>query len=122
MPWTVPPAAAADSFLAAMDDFPLASLDHSIPLLVTLGIPSNESPYNTALEPTLKSQAILVRSDEAPLASEQAKALLGYILDRDASDLPWNGLHDALSKYKFRVRTAGRVCEPPRRIPQMSSR
>jgi hypothetical protein len=92
-----------------MDDFPRASLDHNIPLLVTLGIPSEESPYNAALEPTLKEQATLLRSDEAPLESDQARALLGYVLDRDASDLPWNAMQDALSKYKFRVRTAGRV-------------
>ena len=95
-----------------MDDFPVASLDHNIPLLVTLGIPSDESPYNAALEPTLKDQACLVRSDEAPLESDQARALLDYILDHDASDLPWNGLQDAASKYKFRVRTASRVGQP----------
>ncbi|KAB5566526.1 Gryzun, putative trafficking through golgi-domain-containing protein [Coniochaeta sp. 2T2.1] len=99
-----------------MDDYPRASLDHNVPLLVTLGIPSDESPYNPALEPTLKDQATLVRSEEAPLESDQAQALLGYILDRDASDLPWNGLQDALSKYKFRVRTAARtLLLPPRR-------
>lgn len=92
-----------------MDDFPRASLDHNIPLLVTLGIPSDESPHSAALEGTLKDQATLVRSEEAVVESDQARALLGYILDRDASDLPWNGLQDALSKYKFRVRTAARV-------------
>lgn len=93
----------------AMDDFPRSSLDHNIPLLVTLGIPSDESPYDAALEPALKEQATLVRSDEAPLESDQARALLSYILDRDASDLPWNAMQDAVSKYKFKVRTAARV-------------
>jgi len=94
-----------------MDDFPRASLDHNIPLLVTLGIPSDESPYDASPEPAFKDQATLLRSDEPILDSDQARALLGYILDHDASDLPWNAMQDAVSKYKFRVRTAARVCE-----------
>lgn len=93
----------------AMDEFPRSSLDHNIPLLVTLGIPSDKSPYDAALEPTLRDQATLIRSDEAPLQSDQARALLSYILDRDASDLTWNAMQDAVSKYKFKVRTAARV-------------
>ena len=97
-----------------MDDFPRASLDHNIPLLVTLGISSNESPYDASLEPALKDQATLLRSDEPILESDQARILLSYILDRDASDLPWNAMQDAVSKYKFRVRTAARVCERSR--------
>lgn len=89
-----------------MDDYPSFSLDHNVPLLVTLGIPSDESPHT--LEPGLKDEAILINSQAPPLESDQAQDLLSYILDRDASDLPWNG-RDAAVKYRFRVRTAKRV-------------
>jgi hypothetical protein len=92
-----------------MDDYPRFSLDHNVPLLVTLGVPSEESPYTTDLDPALRADAVAVESQVPSLDSDQAQDLLSYILDRDASDLPWNG-RDAAVKYRFRVRTAERVC------------
>lgn len=90
-----------------MDDYPPFSLDHNIPLLVTLGVQSN-SAYDFTPDPSLKAQAVLLRSEEPSLESDQAQALLKYIQDHDASELPWNG-QDTARRYKFRVRTAARV-------------
>lgn len=92
-----------------MDDYPHFSLDHNVPLLVTLGISSEEASYTPELEPGLKEDGIQITSEAPSLGSDQARDLLAYILDRDASDLPWNG-RDAAAKYRFRVRTADRVC------------
>lgn len=95
-----------------MDDYPAFSLDHNIPLLVTLGVQSS-SDDACAPEPAFKDQAVLIRSAEPKLESDQAQALLRYLQDRDASELPWNG-RDTDRKYRFRVRTAVRVCRMPR--------
>lgn len=95
-----------------MDDYPRFSLDHNVPLLVTLGVPSEESPYTIDVDPALRTDAVPIGSQAPSLDSDQARDLLSYILDRDASDLPWNG-HDAAVKYRFRVRTAERVCWSP---------
>lgn len=94
-----------------MDDYPAFSLDHNTPLLVTLGVQSGLDDAH-AIEPDLKEQAVLIRSAEPNLESDQAKAILRYLQDRDASGLPWNG-RDTDRKYRFRVRTAARVCRMP---------
>ncbi len=90
-----------------MDDYPAYSLDHSIPLLVTLGLPA-DSEEECALDPGLKEQAILLRSELPVVEGEDAAALSRHIRDGDASRSPWNG-RDNTQRYKFRVHTAGRV-------------
>ena len=90
-----------------MDDYPQFSLDHNIPLLVTLGV-APDSSFNTELEPELKEQAILLRSEEPCLESSHARALLTYIKGRDASKTSQQG-EDGPRTYKFRVKSAARV-------------
>ncbi|KAK4176424.1 Gryzun, putative trafficking through golgi-domain-containing protein [Triangularia setosa] len=97
-----------------MDEYPAGSLDHSVPFLLTLGT-SGDITYQSGLSAVLKKQAILIRSELPALDSDQAHALLRYIQNRDASDLPCNG-RDAPKKHRFRVQTAERsILLPPRR-------
>jgi hypothetical protein len=91
-----------------MDEYPPGSLDHSVPFLLTLGTRTG-SPYDPGFSAALKEQAVLIRSDLPPLESDQARALLRYIQERDASQLPCNGREMAARKYRFRVKTAERV-------------
>ncbi len=98
-----------------MDEYPAFSLDLGIPLLVTLGI-APETSYESGLEPGLKEQAILLRSEVPAVDSELARSLLRYIQGKDAAELPWNG-RDEKRAYRFRVRAAERVgC--PRPVPR----
>lgn len=90
-----------------MNEYPPGSLDHSIPFLLTLGV-SGGAIYDSALSPILKEQAILIRSELPTLDDEQAHALLQYIQERDASNLPCNA-KEAAKRYRFRVKTAERV-------------
>ncbi|CAP66642.1 uncharacterized protein PODANS_4_8500, partial [Podospora anserina S mat+] len=90
-----------------MDEYPAGSLDHSVPFLLTLGT-SGDPTYQSGLSAVLKEQAILIRSELPPLDSDQAHALLRYIQNRDASNLPCNG-RDAPKKHRFHVKTAERV-------------
>jgi trafficking protein particle complex subunit 11 len=97
-----------------MDDYPAYSLDHSVPLLLTFGLPSS-SKEDSTLEVALKEEAILIRSELPVVESEQASALSRYIREGDASGLPWNGRDDT-RRYKFRLKSAGRTyLLPPRR-------
>lgn len=91
-----------------MDEYPAGSLDHSVPFLHTLGTRTG-STYDAGLSAALKEQAVLIRSDLPPLESDQARALLRYIQDRDASQLPCNARDAAARKYRFRTKTAERV-------------
>ncbi|KAH6842862.1 Gryzun, putative trafficking through golgi-domain-containing protein [Chaetomium sp. MPI-CAGE-AT-0009] len=98
-----------------MDDYPAGSLDHSIPFLLTLGTRTG-APYDPGLSAALKEQAVLIRSELPPLESDQAHALLRYIQDRDASQIPCNGRDASGRKYRFRIKTAERsLLLPPRR-------
>ncbi|KAK3316352.1 Gryzun, putative trafficking through golgi-domain-containing protein [Apodospora peruviana] len=104
-----------------MDEYPAGSLDHSIPFLLTLGVAAGASDasgatYDSALSPLLlKEQAILIRSEAPALDNDQAHALLRYIQEHDASDLPCNS-RETSRRYRFRVRTAERsILLPPRR-------
>jgi hypothetical protein len=95
-----------------MDEYPAGSLDHSIPFLLTLGTRTN-TPYESGLSAVLKEQAVLIRSELPPLESDQAHALLRYIQDRDASQIPCNGRDASERKYRFRIKTAERVGASP---------
>ncbi|KAK3492892.1 Gryzun, putative trafficking through golgi-domain-containing protein [Neurospora hispaniola] len=100
-----------------MDDYPRGSLDHNIPFLLTLGVspPNSNSAHNPELGKTLKDQAIEVRSDLPTLDLPPAQALLHYIQERDASNLPCIAYEHQL-RYRFRVKSAERsFLLPPRR-------
>lgn len=83
--------------LAVMDEYPPLSLDHNVPLLTILGAPA-EFVDEPTLDFDLKEEAILLRSEPPPVETEQASPLIQYIKHSDAA-----------RKYRFRVRTAGRV-------------
>ncbi|KAH6648110.1 Gryzun, putative trafficking through golgi-domain-containing protein [Truncatella angustata] len=99
-----------------MDDYPAGSLDHNLPLLVVSGLSTGPTkPLLT--DPDLKDQSVLIRSELPPVDSREAKAILRYIQDADATAEPWNP-HDAPRKYKFKVKPIGRdFLLPPRRAP-----
>ncbi|KAK4141105.1 uncharacterized protein C8A04DRAFT_14331 [Dichotomopilus funicola] len=98
-----------------MNDYPAGSLDHNVPFLLTLGT-RTDTPYDAGLPAILKEQAVLIRSDLSPLETDQARALLRYIQDRDAAESPCNGRDAAGRKYRFRIKTAERsLLLPPRR-------
>ncbi|KAL2266132.1 hypothetical protein VTJ83DRAFT_5484 [Remersonia thermophila] len=102
-----------------MDEYPEGSLDNSIPFLLTFGTRTtteeSDSPAAT-LSHALKDEAILIRSELEPLDSDQARAVLRYIKDRDASNLPCSARDSVPRRYRFRVRSAERsILLPPRR-------
>ncbi|KAK1776758.1 Gryzun, putative trafficking through golgi-domain-containing protein [Copromyces sp. CBS 386.78] len=100
-----------------MDDYPRGSLDHNIPFLLTLGVspPNSSSSHNPELSKSIKDQAIHVRSDLPTLDLPPAQALLHYIQERDASNLPCIAYEHQL-RYRFRVKSADRsFLLPPRR-------
>ena len=126
-------AANANTNTNTMDEYPPGSLDHSVPFLLTLGTraPSADSAdstdstgtswaYDARLSAALKDQAVLIRSELAPLESDQALALLRYIQERDASQVPCNSRETAARKYRFRTRTAERVSARLRTSPGAS--
>lgn len=90
-----------------MDGYPAGSLDHNVPFLVVSGL--GTAPTKSLLtDPALREQSILVRSEVAPIDSREAKTILRYIQETDATNLPWNS-RDISKKYKFKIRTIGRV-------------
>lgn len=94
-----------------MDEYPTGSLDHNVPLLVVSGLSTN--PTKSLLtDAKLKEQSILIRSELPPVDSREGKSILHYIQETDATALPWNS-GDAARKYKFKVKTIGRVCTSP---------
>ncbi len=90
-----------------MDDYPPGSLDHNDPLLLVSGLAA--PPTKPSLtDPDLREQGILIRSELSLLDSREAKTVLSYIQERDASALPWNP-QGSSKRYRFRVKTIGRV-------------
>lgn len=95
-----------------MDDYPAYSLDHNVPLLITIGLPppagEKDDGDEWPLGPELKEQATLLRSELPVLAGENAVAFREYLTADDTSVAPWKG-RSSPSRYRFRIRTAGRV-------------
>ncbi|KAI1380321.1 Gryzun, putative trafficking through golgi-domain-containing protein [Hypoxylon crocopeplum] len=101
-----------------MDGYPLGSLDHNVPFLVVSGL-STAPTKSIPTDPSLREQSILVRSELPPIDSREAKIILRFIQERDATNLPWNS-QDSSRRYKFKIRTIGReFLLPPRhaRLP-----
>lgn len=94
--------------VVTMDEYPAFSLDCSNPLLAVLGLRANAT-QERSFDPGLKEQAVLLRSEQPLLYSDQAAALLHCLERRDVSDAPWNARAAAARKYSFRVRSTGRV-------------
>ncbi|KAI1141592.1 Gryzun, putative trafficking through golgi-domain-containing protein [Hypoxylon sp. FL0543] len=97
-----------------MDAYPAGSLDHNVPFLLVSGL-SSASAKSTPTDPLLREQGALVRSELPPIESREAKTILRYIREKDATNLPWNSW-DPSRRYKFKIRTIGReFLLPPRR-------
>lgn len=104
-----------------MDAYPAYSLTQNIPLLVTIGLPTaSDSADDTStwtLDADLKDQATLLRSDLPVLDGEPVAEFSRYISTGDVSGpVPsgtqrWRGRATS-QRYRFRIRTAGRVGEP----------
>ncbi|GKT46403.1 trafficking protein particle complex subunit 12 [Colletotrichum spaethianum] len=97
-----------------MDGYPVGSLDHNIPHIVVAGLtsdPTRDLPLNAEL----RDQALLLRSELPSVESQDAEALIEYIVRQDGRNHPWNG-RDSGKPYKLRVTVAGRsLVLPPRR-------
>ncbi|KAI1777074.1 Gryzun, putative trafficking through golgi-domain-containing protein [Hypoxylon cercidicola] len=97
-----------------MDGYPAGSLDHNVPFLAVSGL-STAPTKPLITDPVLREQSILVRSEVPPIDTREAKAILRYIQETDASGLPWHS-RDNSRRYKFRIRAIGReFLLPPRR-------
>ncbi|ORY61199.1 Gryzun, putative trafficking through golgi-domain-containing protein [Pseudomassariella vexata] len=101
-----------------MDKYPRGSLDHNLPLLVVSGLSTGPTkPLLT--DPDLREQGVLIRSEIPPVESREAKTILQYVQETDATHLPWHS-RDVSRKHKFKIRTIGReFLLPPRnaRLP-----
>ncbi|KAK7942816.1 uncharacterized protein PG986_011929 [Apiospora aurea] len=96
-----------------MDDYPAGCLDHNAPLLVVSGLGTGATKPLLA-DPDLKEQGILIRSELPPIDGREAKAILHYIQEADATSWPWNPTET--KKYRFKIKTIGReFLLPPRR-------
>ncbi|CAK7217767.1 hypothetical protein SBRCBS47491_003282 [Sporothrix bragantina] len=109
-----------------MNAYPVYSLTQNIPLLVTIGLPTNSSKDGDdtskwTLDADLKDQATLLRSDLPVLGGEQVAEFSRYITAGDVSgpvpsgQQTWHGRASS-QRYRFRIRTTGRTYYfPPRR-------
>ncbi|KAI3321223.1 Gryzun, putative trafficking through golgi-domain-containing protein [Xylariaceae sp. AK1471] len=97
-----------------MDGYPPGSLDHNVPFLVVSGL--STSPTTPLLtDPELRERGILVRSELSPVDTREARIILRFIQEADATNLPWQS-RDGARRYKFKVKTIGReFLLPPRR-------
>lgn len=91
-----------------MDDYPAGSLDHNAPLLVVSGLGTGATKP-LLVDPDLKEHGILIRSELPPIDGREAKAILHYIQEADATNWPWNTSENT-KKYRFKIKTIGRVC------------
>ncbi|XXG95941.1 hypothetical protein Hte_002217 [Hypoxylon texense] len=90
-----------------MDGYPAGSLDHNVPFLAVSGL-STALTKPLLTDPVLREQSVLVRSEIPPIDTREAKAILRYIQETDATDLPWHS-RDSSRRYKFRIKTIGRL-------------
>ncbi|KAI0169067.1 Gryzun, putative trafficking through golgi-domain-containing protein [Hypoxylon sp. FL1284] len=97
-----------------MDGYPAGSLDHNVPFLAVSGL--STAPTRLLLtDPVLREQGVLVRSEIPPIDTHEARVILRYIQETDATNLPWHS-RDNAKRYKFRIKTIGReFLLPPRR-------
>ncbi|KAI2636717.1 Gryzun, putative trafficking through golgi-domain-containing protein [Xylaria nigripes] len=97
-----------------MDGYPLGSLDHNVPFLVVSGL-GNSPTKPLPIDPELREQGILVRSELPPIDSWEAKVILRFIQDAGSISSLWHS-RDNPKRYKFKVRLIGReFLLPPRR-------
>ncbi|KAI0421624.1 Gryzun, putative trafficking through golgi-domain-containing protein [Xylaria grammica] len=97
-----------------MDGYPPGSLDHNVPFLVVSGLGTNTAKPLPA-DPELRERGILVRSELSPVDTREARIILRFIQEADATSLPWQS-RETSKRYKFKIRTIGReFILPPRR-------
>lgn len=90
-----------------MNKYPAGSLDHNVPLLLVSGLGAGPTkPLLT--DPHLKKHGILIRSELPPVDSREARSILHYIQETDATHLAWN-TKDTSKKHRFKIKTIGRV-------------
>ncbi|CAM1501890.1 Fc.00g038740.m01.CDS01 [Cosmosporella sp. VM-42] len=96
-----------------MDGYPTGSLDHNVPFLVAAGL--NTKTNELPLDPELKEQGILLRSELAPLKTKEVEVLEQYFREIDEKGTSWSGV-DKEEAYRFRIKSVGRsFLLPPRR-------
>ncbi|TGJ88175.1 hypothetical protein E0Z10_g570 [Xylaria hypoxylon] len=97
-----------------MDGYPPGSLDHNVPFLVVSGLGTNTAkPLST--DPELRERGILVRSELSPVDTREARIILRFIQEADATGLPWQS-QDSPKRYRFKIKIIGReLLLPPRR-------
>lgn len=96
---------------AEMDEYPAYSLDHNVPLLVTIGLPPAEDEDEDEkwlVGEDMKLQATVLRSELPVLEGALATALRHYLTVQDPDVASWKGRAHP-PRYQFRVRTSGRV-------------
>ncbi|KAI1155158.1 Gryzun, putative trafficking through golgi-domain-containing protein [Nemania diffusa] len=97
-----------------MDDYPAGSLDHTVPFLAVSGLSTNITKHLLP-DPELREQAILVRSEIPQIDTREARTILRFIQEADATSLPWIS-RDSSKRYRFNIKTIGReFLLPPRR-------
>ncbi|KAI0864475.1 Gryzun, putative trafficking through golgi-domain-containing protein [Xylaria cubensis] len=102
-----------------MDGYPRGSLDYNIPYLIVSGLGTNPTKIPPT-DPELRERGILVRSELPSIDTREARAILRFIQEADASSLPWKS-RDGAKRHKFKIRAIGReFLLPPRhaRLPQ----
>lgn len=90
-----------------MDDYPAGSLDHTVPFLAVSGLSTNITKHLLP-DPELREQAILVRSEIPQIDTREARTILRFIQEADATSLPWIS-RDSSKRYRFNIKTIGRV-------------
>ncbi|CAK7567156.1 MAG: hypothetical protein SEPTF4163_005118 [Sporothrix epigloea] len=107
-----------------MNAYPVYSLTQNIPLLVTIGLPtdtdSDDDGSKWTLDADLKDQATLLRSELPVLGGDQVTEFTRYITAGNVSGLvpsghqTWRGRASS-QRYRFRIRKAGRTYYLPSR-------
>ncbi|KAI0907835.1 Gryzun, putative trafficking through golgi-domain-containing protein [Ustulina deusta] len=97
-----------------MDEYPPGSLGHNVPFLVVSGLATTPAKP-LATDPELRERGILMRSELPPVDTREAKLILRFIQEADATGLPWQS-RDNPKRFKFKIKTIGReFLLPPRR-------
>ncbi|KAI1758380.1 Gryzun, putative trafficking through golgi-domain-containing protein [Xylaria castorea] len=102
-----------------MDGYPPGSLDHSVPYLIVSGLGTNPTKVSPT-DPELRERGILVRSKLPSIDTREARTILRFIQEADASSLPWKP-RDGAKRHKFKIKVLGReFLLPPRhaRLPE----
>ncbi|KAH8808417.1 Gryzun, putative trafficking through golgi-domain-containing protein [Xylogone sp. PMI_703] len=102
-----------------MDDYAPQYIAHNVPLLVVSGLGLPE-PLESQDESQLRSDGPQISSNLPIVDTEDARALLKFFQDSDATKLAWNSREHGKNK-KFKIKAVGRSYTlPPRRSQTVS--